>query len=147
MGRIIIYCRCCGDCSSLYRYFKVGLGENFTHPNDAPPELSKYRLVEMFTSDTDAEVKAQIIQSFNSTSSPLRIICETIAFGMGVDTLDVRRVIHYGPSVDIHSYIQETWRGGRDGNLSAAILLKVSKYNRYCQKDILKYMKNSTKCR
>jgi len=42
MGKIIIYCRHCGDCSSLYRYFKVGLGENFTHPNDAPPELSKY---------------------------------------------------------------------------------------------------------
>jgi len=66
---------------------------------------------------------------------------------MGVDTPDVRRIIHNGPPADIRSYIQETGRGGRDGNLSAAILLKVSKYNRYCQKDIQKYMKNSTKCR
>ncbi|XP_065892414.1 uncharacterized protein [Dysidea avara] len=78
MGRIIIYCRRCQDCSSLYSLFKVGLGEHFTHPIDAPEELSKYRLVEMFTSDTDAEVKTQIIQSFGSASFPLRIVMTSV---------------------------------------------------------------------
>ena len=39
-------------------------------------------LVEMFTNTTDAEVKAQIIQSFGCTSSPLRIVCANVAFGM-----------------------------------------------------------------
>jgi len=75
MGRIIIYCRRLNDCSSLYQFFKVGLSDQFTHPADAPSELSKYRLVEMFTSSTDAEVKAQIIQSFGCTSSPLSCVC------------------------------------------------------------------------
>ena len=46
IGRIIIYCRRFNDCSNLYQFFKVRLGDHFTHPVDAPSELSKYRLVE-----------------------------------------------------------------------------------------------------
>lgn len=146
MGRIIIYCRRFNDCSELYRYFKVGLGEKFTHPTDAPPELSKYRLVEMFTSCTDPEVKGQIIESFSSVSSPLRIVCATIAFGMGVDTPNVRKIIHFGAPNDLHSYIQETGRGGRDSKVTVALLLSVSKYNHLCDKEMLRYLKNVTKC-
>lgn len=147
MGRIIIYCRQFNDCSNLYKFFKVGLGRNFTYPSDAPAELSKYRLVEMFTSCTDPEVKAQIIKSFSSVSAPLRIVCATVAFGMGVDTPDVRQVIHYGAPNDLHSYIQETGRGGRDGKVTVAKLLNVGKFNRYCNKDMLGYIKNTSECR
>ena len=147
MGRIIIYCRRLNDCSELYRFFKIGLGKEFTYPSDAPPELSKYRLVEMFSSCTDPEVKRQIIESFTSVSSPLRIVCATIAFGMGVDTTDVRKIIHFGAPNDLHSYIQETGRGGRDGKTTVALLLTVSKFNHLCDKNMIGYLKNTTKCR
>ena len=145
MPRSIVYCRRYEDCSNLYHYFKKGLGEYFTEPVDAP-DISTFRLVEMFSSCTDAEVKSQIIASF-SKDSPLRIVFATIAFGKGLDCPDVRQIIHLGAPNDCESYIQETRRGGRDGHPSLALLLIVTYYSRYCDKHIINYQKNNTVCR
>ena len=75
----------------------------------------------MFTSCTDTAVKNKIISLFSKPSS-LRIVCVTVAFGMGVDCQDIRTVIHLGPPDDLESYIQETGRAGRDGLPSQAVL-------------------------
>ena len=71
---------------------------------------------------SDDDIKGQIISSFTS-ESPLRIVCPTLAFGMGLDCTDVCQVIHVGAPDDVESYIQKTGRGGHDGNLSLATLL------------------------
>ncbi len=141
--RTIIYCRRLEDCANLYIFFRDNLGHEFTEPPGFT-SLSQFRLVEMFTSCTNSEVKKKIITSFTQPSN-LRLVCATIAFGLGVNCPDVRHVIHFGPADDVESYIQETGRSGRDGLPSFATL--INKRARVTDDDMKKYCFSNSECR
>ncbi|GLT17217.1 ATP-dependent DNA helicase RecQ [Vibrio zhanjiangensis] len=59
----------------------------------------------------------------NFMSGKVDCIVATIAFGMGVDKADIRRIIHFDLPKSIENYAQEIGRAGRDGLTSYCTLL------------------------
>jgi len=121
MEKTIIFCRTYDQTSHIYLFFKYMLGPAATEPVGFP-NISRFRIIDMFTACTTSDVKETIISSFTKPDGRLRIIVATIAFGMGLNCPNVSRIIHWSLPSDTESYVQETGRTGKGDETAYASL-------------------------
>ena len=142
--KTVIYVRKYSDCSKIYMTLKYRLGIAITEP-PGYPNISQFRLVDMFTSVMTLDKKEEVLKSF-SLPGNLRIVICTTAFGMGIDCPDIRRVIHWGIPTNLEEYAQETGRVGRDEQPSLAIIYR-GIGGKNATINMKTYMDNNSKCR
>ena len=124
------------------------LGMEMMDPIGVYSDLPQFQLIDMFTACTHPTVKESILYSVTDSDGTLRVIIATIAFGMGLDCPNIRRVIHWGPSSDVESYLQETGRAGRDGQSATATLFYTNvDLGQIADASIKEYCRNRTTCR
>ena len=137
--RTILYCQTIKQCSIIYATISGLLGKDNMTSDGSP-------LVELLHSCSPQANKNFILESFQQGHGAVRLLIATIAFGMGVDCKGVKRIIHYGPSKNLESYVQETGRAGRDGGESVAFLLYHGVLLNHVHSDIKSFIKTK-ECR
>ena len=95
----------------------------------------------MYHAGTPEIVKQHILNDITNNLGNIKVVVCTIAFGMGVNCHGVHRVVHFGPSKCIESYLQECGRGGRDNENCYCHLLYNGFLQTHCDIDIKQYIR------
>lgn len=145
--RLIIFCRTYDDTSVFYERLMLQLVENCTLIKDSDLNIHN---CEKFTACTASSTKKSILKSFTDPNGVVRIVVATVAFGMGLDSPNVRHIVHWGPPEDLELYVQETGRGGRDGHTTKCVLYFSPKDfggTSHISPDMKTYCENTVQCR
>lgn len=56
------------------------------------------------------------INDSRTDAGATRVVCATVAFGMGMDFPNITLILHWDAALSLQDFVQQTGRGGRNGN-------------------------------
>ena len=147
--RTLVFCRSYDDVLSLYQSMALELDSWDALYASGKSRTSENRLCDKYDACTALSVRKNIVSLFMDLDGALRIVFATTTFSMGLDSTNIRKVIHWKPPNDVEEYVQESGRSGRDGAPTVAVM--------YCGKsdgsgnklstEMKHYITNSVVCR
>lgn len=90
------------------------MGKDQYYPSTALP-FAKNRLFSQYHAQYPEHERNRIVEELVKRTCILRVLFVTIAFGLGINCNNIRRVIHIGVPYTMEDYCQEVGRAGRDG--------------------------------
>jgi ATP-dependent DNA helicase RecQ/Werner syndrome ATP-dependent helicase len=103
-----------------------------TSPNDVAtsPTYQSTVIVEAYHAGMDPRKRHDVHVRF--LTGRVHVVVATVAFGMGIDMPNIRKVVHWGPPKTVEDYYQQVGRAGRDGLQSECIMYcSPSEFDRY----------------
>ena len=145
--RCIVFCQSYDETMALFQSMVLELHKRKSL-YVCNKEGSSGRICDKFDGCTAESTKARIVADFTNPDGFIRVVIATVAFGMGLDSPNIRKVIHWGPPTDVELYVQETGRAGRDKQKAYAILYFHNKDLSINVQDGMKeYCRNTHLCR
>lgn len=128
--------------TDLFFYFQEKLGDLGVVLNDRG--LPRGFVADMYTASTEAAYKPIILSEFKSACGITRVLIATVAFGLGVDIPNIRRIVIFGLPRTKMLLVQELGRGGRDGLQATGIIFPFK--GRVGKDEVIEYEIPSDKC-
>ncbi|XP_070166278.1 ATP-dependent DNA helicase Q4 [Polyergus mexicanus] len=106
---VIVYCIRREECERIAALLRVSLQDT---RNPGKPKAKISMIAEAYHAGMTAH-KRKIVQK-EFMNGKIKIVVATVAFGMGINKLDIRAIIHYNMPGTFEGYVQEIGRSGRD---------------------------------
>ena len=142
----IIFCKTVNDIVSVLTFFLMELGQSGVYVEGEGP-IGEKCLLGVYYSQTPQSHKDCITKSFEGLSGHVRVVFASTSLSMGVDFPHVKYVVHYGPSKNLTSHLQEAGRAGRDGHEAYHVTVYQGRHLITCEPDIKAAVRKSlTSC-
>ena len=144
--KTLVFCKSIASCAQLYAFFDYQLQEAGYVQGVAQLQNAMFG---MYHAKITEEEKSILVKSFiDEDKGVCRVLICTIAFGMGINIPNISRIIHNGPSESTDAYVQESGRGGRNGEQCEVVLYTFSGSTKgHVSWDMKNYCQNEKVCR